>query len=276
MLELLCPLCQTPLTTLSPTWHCQRGHTFDVAREGYVNLLPVQHRRSLHPGDDDAALQARRRFLDGGHYEPLRLALQDMVASCQGANWLDVGCGEGYYTATLHAEGRQIYGIDIAKTAVRMAAKRHPNIHWLVASAARLPCAAQTLDAVCSLFAPIAQAELCRVLKSGAYLIHATPAEQHLQQLRAALFAEVHPHQPQRHLQALQKGFHLEHTLCVEAELDLHADALADLITMTPYAWAASAERRAELLARARLRTQMQVQLSLLRRLETDATPRSN
>lgn len=98
-----CPLCHAPLTRAEKTFICPQGHQFDRAKEGYVNLLPVQHKRSRDPGDSAEMMQARRAFLDAGHYQPLRDAVVALLRQylTEGASaMLDIGCGEGYYTAT--------------------------------------------------------------------------------------------------------------------------------------------------------------------------------
>ncbi len=266
MPSLICPLCHTPLLQERPSWHCQNGHSFDVARESYVNLLPVQHRRSLHPGDEDQALQARRRWLDAGHYAALRTAVIEMMRDTQATSWVDIGCCEGYYTAAMGTLCPDLSGVDIAKTAVRMAAKRYPGITWLVASAARLPWPDASLQGASSLFAPLPEAELRRILRPGAYLIHAAANDRHLYELRSALFDEVRAHEPQRHLTPLLDDFDIEQSLHIEAELTLTPHDLQDLIAMTPYAWAATPERLQALRTCPGLTTRMSVQLSRLRR----------
>ena len=117
------------LESTSPTsksYRCEAGHCFDIAREGYVNLLPVQQKKSLSPGDTIESLQARRRFLDGGFYQPLRDALTEVITPCQ--TLIDLGCGEGYYTAALNDVACEVIALDIAKPAIRMAAKTYPAL----------------------------------------------------------------------------------------------------------------------------------------------------
>ncbi len=96
-----CPLCHQPLTQANNSFVCPGRHQFDVAKEGYVNLLPVQHKRSRDPGDSAEMMQARRAFLDAGHYQPLRDAIVNVLkekSNSEDAAILDIGCGEGYYT----------------------------------------------------------------------------------------------------------------------------------------------------------------------------------
>ena len=97
-MSLICPICQTPLEPNGSGLACENRHSFDRARQGYYNLLPVQHKNSRDPGDNAAMVEARRRFLEGGHYAPLAARLAALAAEYQPARWLDIGCGEGYYT----------------------------------------------------------------------------------------------------------------------------------------------------------------------------------
>ena len=90
-MRLICPICQAPLQILDNGVACPASHRFDRARQGYLNLLPVQHKNSRDPGDNAAMVEARRRFLDGGYYAPLAKRLAELAASYNPARWLDVG-----------------------------------------------------------------------------------------------------------------------------------------------------------------------------------------
>jgi 23S rRNA (guanine745-N1)-methyltransferase len=261
---LRCPICAGPFTVDPRSWRCTSGHAFDLGREGYANLLPVQHKHSREPGDTAQSLAARRAFLDAGHYAPLRDALASMVARSH--HLLDIGCGEGYYTAALAPLAGAVIGIDIAKPAVRMAARRHPGPTWIVGSGARLPIADASIDTVCTLFTPLHPAETVRVLGLDGDVIVATPAEAHLQALRAALFERVEPHVPEKFREAFAPEL-----MCVEQReirypLALSAAALAQLLDMTPYAWKARPERRAALQATDGLETEAAFMLMRFRR----------
>ena len=91
-MTLLCPICGGPIEAGERSWRCAEGHCFDVARQGYVNLLPVQQKHSLHPGDTPAQVHARRRFLSAGFYAPIAEAVCALLGPA--ARVLDVGCGE--------------------------------------------------------------------------------------------------------------------------------------------------------------------------------------
>ncbi len=105
--QLICPLDKQPLQLNERTWCCDNGHSFDIAKQGYVNLLPVQNKRSKDPGDSKAMVQARREYLNKGYYQPLAQALADTVLAMGSQALLDAGCGEGYYLRYLVEQAEQ-------------------------------------------------------------------------------------------------------------------------------------------------------------------------
>lgn len=283
-----CPLCHSPIQPAPDTWRCdgslnpkQTVHTFDVARQGYVNLLPVQQKKSKAPGDSQASIEARKRFLNAGHYQPLQaLVGQQMQALLakqlkdeQGKapiNWLDIGCGEGYYTqAMAELESGLIDNLiaaDISKPALVELAKvgkaagrlwyqqdkatsaRATIIYPLVTSAANLPLNAHSMTGISSIFSPILPSAFAEVLVDDGYLIIAKPDAGHLASMREALFDDVREHDSDKFLQELSSEFTLLHTHRVSHELALSANDLKDLMTMTPYAYRAKSEKRQALL----------------------------
>lgn len=197
----ICPLCQLPLIENRHGQACQNGHQFDRAREGYINLLPVQQKKSLDPGDNPTMIQARREFLTAGHYQPLSDALNQRMLQLPlppNAAVLDLGCGEGYYSArlqqALEQQSSQHFGIDISKAAIKAAAKRYPSIHFAVASSYALPFPDQSVDAIFRIYAPSKSAELTRICKAAGYLLTITPAPHHLFELKQRIYAEVRLH----------------------------------------------------------------------------------
>jgi len=249
---LTCPLCLQPLTAADTGLGCPASHRFDRARQGYFNLLPVQFKRSRDPGDNPDMVAARRRFLDGGAYRALLGRLVDLALARSPASWLDIGCGEGYYTAGLadalpEADG---YALDISRDAVKRACRRAPRITWLVASMARIPLADRSLDLVVSVFSPLAWREAARVLAPGGRLVRLGPAQAHLLELRAALYDEVRDYSDDKHLVDVPEGMRLVHAETSSLALELQArEDRADLLAMTPHGWRASAERRAAVIA---------------------------
>lgn len=248
------------------SWRCVQGHSFDVAREGYVNLLPVQHKHSRDPGDDAQMVGARREFLQAGHYQPLRDAVLEVLAPLQAQQLLDIGCGEGYYTDALTRVASDVVGLDIAKPAIRLAAKRFPGVCWLVGSGALLPMADASVDLVCNLFTQLHVAEMQRVLRPQGQVLVVTPAPEHLWRVREALFDEVRPHVPEKFLAGFEGAFELCAQHRVEFPLRLDQPDLRRLLQMTPYVWRARPERRTALEASTSFETAAAFSLLLLRK----------
>lgn len=266
---IICPLCQHALTLDEKRWFCVNLHSFDVAKEGYVNLLPVQYKKSRSPGDTAEAVQARRAFLQAGYYQPLRDTIQRILEPLKAQTILDVGCGEGYYTSAMSDVAAKVVGLDIAKPAVQIAAKRYSSMTWLVASGAKLPFSDQSLDVVTSFFSPLPLEEMARVLKSSGYVLMVTPATDHLFSVREALFGTVQAHTPEKFISHLETAFTLVDQQTVSYSLQLDHAGLSNLIAMTPYAWKARAENRALLEAKEQFSTQASFQIYLFKKLNT-------
>jgi 23S rRNA (guanine745-N1)-methyltransferase len=198
MVTLLCPVrgCGEPLARGDRAFTCPRGHTFDLARSGYCNLLQPQDRRSKEPGDSKEAVLARRRFLDAGHGGLLLGALREIVQTVSivpdRLTVLDLGCGEGFYLGTLAGERPiEAYGLDISTAAIDLAARRYPAVSWLVANADRtLPFAEASFDLVLSLTARRNAPEFRRVVRPEGRLIVAVPGEDDLIEAREAVLGE--------------------------------------------------------------------------------------
>ncbi|PKA31595.1 23S rRNA (guanine(745)-N(1))-methyltransferase [Cedecea lapagei] len=241
-----CPLCHALLTHDENSYTCPQGHRFDKAKEGYVNLLPVQHKRSRDPGDSAEMMQARRAFLDAGHYQPLRDAVAEWLATMLEQNAtsvLDIGCGEGYYTAAFaqvaSEKGAQTVGLDVSKSAIRAAAKRYPQVTFCVASSHRLPFDDASKDAIIRIYAPCKAEELARVVKPGGWVITVTPGPKHLMEMKGLIYDEVRLHAP--HSEQLS-GFTLRHEQSLGYEMSLTGEEAVALLQMTPFAWRAKPE----------------------------------
>lgn len=239
----LCPLCQSTLRLDQRSYVCEQRHQYDVAKEGYVNLLPVQHKRSKDPGDNKEMMQARRQFLETGYYHPLRQAIADELLSYPIHSLLDIGCGEGYYTDYFRHTLSQadsdisVHGLDISKIAIRYAAKAYQNSHFCVASSQRLPFADSSLDAIVRIYAPCKEEELTRVLSTNGVIVTVTPAARHLFQLKSLIYqtVQLHDEAPE-----VIDGFSLinEHTL--HYTMNLSGTDAFSLLQMTPFAWRAT------------------------------------
>ena len=238
-----CPLCEGPLSEDPAGLRCPRGHCFDRAREGYVNLLPVGQKHSKAPGDDKAMAAARRAFLDGGWYAPLRQALKALAVELTGPApaVLDAGCGEGYYTQgvgeALLAAGKtpRMAGVDISKFSVRLAARRYPGLELAVASVYHLPVADRSVDLLLNVFSPLAIDEFRRVLRPGGHYLYVVPAARHLWEMKEVLYDRPYPNEER---ETPYEGFAYRRIVPVDGTVHLpDQETIQALFGMTPYAW---------------------------------------
>ncbi|MDB1123378.1 23S rRNA (guanine(745)-N(1))-methyltransferase [Vibrio algarum] len=241
-----CPLCSEKLNLEQRFYRCANNHQFDIAKEGYVNLIPANKKRSKNPGDNSEMMQARRRFLNNGHYAKLQ---QKITQICKekliDTNYqiLDIGCGEGYYTNELESQitksghSTNVYGLDISKVAIRYAAKKYPLCHFSVASSQNLPFVDQSLNLILRIYAPCNIEEMNRCIADNGVVVTVTPAARHLYQLRALIYDEVRLHE-----EAPENidGFNLEHEEKLSYQLNLDNSDSFDLLQMTPFAWKAT------------------------------------
>lgn len=241
-MELLCPICAARLTQQDQALTCPQRHSFDIARQGYVNLLTVQHKHSLNPGDTREQVAARRSFLDGGFYAPLAEQLCRMAQdhSCSGPI-LDVGCGEGYYSARLaDALKAELTGLDISKEAVRCAAGRYKNAWWLCATAARLPIEAASVGLITSLFALTVPEEFLRVLRPEGAFLQVLAAPDHLLGLKSIIYPTVVPKEKDSVPQI--PGFRLEESRPLRFTFTVEGEQVHHLLCMTPHVYRISRE----------------------------------
>ena len=184
--------CRTPLTRDHRSYVCANGHTYDIARSGYVNLLQPQDKRSRTPGDTPEAVSARRRFLDAGHTDPLVRTIVNALPLRANDTLLDAGCGEGHHLAAFRrAYGIEAHGVDISVPAIDLAARRYRDCAWVVANADRfLPYEDHSFRAVTSITARLHPAEFHRVLAKDGTLLAVIPGADDLIELREAILGD--------------------------------------------------------------------------------------
>lgn len=248
----ICPICKSRLFELDTTLKCLSSHSFDKAKQGYVNLLMKNSSGKRH-GDDRLMVLSRRSFLNKGYYSPLRDAVKETVGA--GHLVLDSGCGEGYYTSAL-SENNTVIGIDISKDALKLAARTCGTSHFAVASVSEIPLPDRSVDTVVCIFAPEVQSEFSRVLSANGRLITVTPMENHLSELKAAVYDTPYLNPPP---ETTKEGFTLisKKEVKYDITLDCNEDILS-LFKMTPYYYKTSEKDQNKLLTLDTLTTRLE------------------
>ncbi len=258
---LTCPVCHSHFTEVGNTLKCDKGHTFDIAKEGYINLLTKKLSDSV--GDTKEMLLARRNFLDRGYYQPLSDTInkliydflrteEDSENGLPYINILDAGCGEGYYLGRLqHYLDQQLpaaqcnsIGLDISKDAMRMAAKRYKDAHFVVANLKeRLVFASDSLHILLNIFAPRNIDEFARVVTPGGIAIVVIPGPQHLRQLRSTLqLLNIEENKQQHVIDQFAPYFELLTSSSLIYEVQLSNQGIMQAVMMTPNYWHLSDE----------------------------------
>lgn len=276
-MQLTCPVCNAPLTQREKNLRCEANHSFDAARQGYWNLLLAHKKRSKDPGDNPEMVQARRQFLDMCHYQQLsdeinRIALTN-IEDTSSANILDMGCGEGYYTARLQQQliaagiEFQLTGLDISKHAVKAACSRTKDIQWLVASGANTPVPDSSLDLQLVLFSRLMPEALAKPLKESGTLLVAWPGDAHLIELRRLIYKEIR-HSQFNPAQTLADFFQHVQTETVRYTFELHSpEEIATLLAMTPHGQRLKKEAQAQICEQQNLQLTLDVNLGTFKRL---------
>lgn len=246
------------------TYACPSAHNFDIAREGYVNLLPP-HRRPRESGDSAEMMRSRRAFLETGAYEPLGHALAE--ATNGAGTVLDVGCGEGWFTSRLG--GARVAGVDISRPGIRLASRRDRRSEYAVASAYALPIPDGSLDALVSNFGPVEAAEFHRVVRPGGVVVAAHPGARHLHALRALVYDRPEEHEVKEPLRHAPGLFEREESRSVTHPFTV--DDVADLLAMTPYVWHLDDAAKRRLDDPGSLTTELDVRVTVYRRRSTSS-----
>lgn len=241
--HLLCPLDDSPLSRQERTLKCVHGHSFDMAKSGYINLLPVQNKHSKDPGDSKEMVLSRKAFLGQGHYDPIIAAIlssmPSVLAQQQPLDVFDAGCGEGHYLRLMveclqQQQTVDATGLDISKWAIAEASKQAKNIDWIVGSNAHIPITAQRFDWVmCAFGFPVFE-EFARILKESGWLLLVESGADHLIELRQVLYPEIKPFRPT--YQEGIDGFVLRHQTAHKFNFTLSDQAsIRQLLSMTPH-----------------------------------------
>ena len=265
-MNLLCPICGENLNFQDRRYVCPKNHSFDIARQGYVNLLTVEQKHSRCPGDTRLQVLSRREFLDGGFYAPIAETLiqtaRDLGIS---GTVLDVGCGEGYYCVKLsQALGLSLTGVDISKEAVRFAAGKYKGHQWLCATAAHIPVEDASADLITSLFALTMPEEFHRIVKPGGYLFQVLAAQDHLLGLKSIIYDQLNfkekdtiPEVP---------GFERVTSIPIRFSFTVEGSQVQNLLSMTPHVFRIGKEGAQRLAQTQRLTDTASCMLNVYRR----------
>jgi len=268
-----CPLCTAPLERVEGVYACPNRHRYDVAREGYVHLLPANRLHSKAPGDDKAMAAARARFLSGEHYTHLKDTLADLALKDTPDHpaVLDSGCGEGYYTAAVHAamreagKGPRTAGVDLSKPSLKHAAKREREAEFAVASVYHLPVADGSVDLLLNCFSPLAIDEFRRVLRPGGVLLYVVPGPRHLWEMKKVLYDRPYENPEEA---VAYEGFEYLEIRSPERVMILNSQEVMDLFSMTPYAWKTPKAGVERLAALEELKVHAQFRVHVFRKTE--------
>lgn len=244
-----CPLDGLPLQEADGGLKCSANHRYDRARQGYVNLLAVQSKRSRSPGDSAEMIAARQRFLDAGCYAPLANRLVDLLPSylSQQAIVADAGCGDGYYLQQLQqrlSAAPSMLGWDISRDAIKASCRRSRHINWAVATSVAPPLLSGSCDLLLSIFGFQHFESFAKIIKHAGLLLLVEAGPGHLLELRERIYDEVRTRQSQSVGRAREYGFEPVHSESLTFQLPaLGPELLQDLLVMTPHLYRASRER---------------------------------
>ena len=248
----ICPVCRSGLSKNEKTYTCDNGHSFDIAKSGYVNLLMLSGKGKQH-GDDREMIRARSDFLNRGFYDKLSLE----ICKCAGRHCdenvfvIDAGCGECKYTADvcdyLEMLGKQctVSGIDISKDALSAAKQRSKKLHLAVASSSAMPVGDAVSDILINIFSPFCGEEFRRVLKSGGVVIRAYPLARHLWELKELIYDTPYEN-PEPDM--TEQGFEIIERISVKYKMELSSNSdVKSLFKMTPYYYRTGEDDKAKL-----------------------------
>lgn len=243
---LICPVCGKPLKKTEKSFICEKGHVFDIAKEGYVNLLTGNRAGG---GDNPEMVAARRNFLGEDYYKCLREALRPLVFGTV----LDACCGEGYFTQAIAESADNAFAFDLSKDAVKRAAKKIKNATFFVGNIANIPVADASIDVLTHIFAPMHE-ECARVLKEDGLLLQVVPGKRHLWQMKQALYEKPYENDNSSNLPPC---FRITEEIRVTDIITVSHERLGDLLKMTPYGYKTSEAATKKFLELPQLKTEI-------------------
>lgn len=237
---IICPNCKSILQKLDKTVRCNNGHSFDVSKDGYINLLLPHQKKKLNPGDNKIMMNAREAFLSTGHYDFLIDRINNSIASLKlndvPLHLLDIGCGTGYYTRKIFKSiPIEKIGLDISKQGITKASKKDKEATYIVGSAFDIPIQSGSVDIAMSIFSPIQIQEILRVLKKDGIFIKVIPILDHMKEVADLVYDNVTPHQSSIVDDLKKRDFKILQNHDITKTITLIALELQNFIKMTPY-----------------------------------------
>jgi 23S rRNA (guanine745-N1)-methyltransferase len=225
---LACPVCGEPFTPANKSLVCPKSHNFDIARQGYVNLL---RRKPDTLYENRALFAARRAVYEAGFFDPL---LEVLAAMLPGGALLDAGCGEGSLLNRLCGAERAGVGMDIARPAVQLAAAAFPHLAWCVADLCAPPLQSGAVGAVLNVLTPANYTAFARVLQPGGALLKVIPGADHLREIRALAGKAERVQEAGQVLRGFDRHFIRTTTQPLRYEIRCDAALAAEVYAMTP------------------------------------------
>ena len=247
-----CPVCSAGMELVdSSQLICMENHSFDLSKQGYVNLAQQAHVTKY----DQALFEARKTVIDSGFFNPLLDYVTELISVQVRGEVdpviVDAGCGEGSHLSAILSNLKEDVtgvGIDLSKEGIIAAAKDHPGNVWAVADLANCPFQDAGFDVVLNVLSPANYAQFTRLLKPNGLFIKVVPESGYLKELRDVFYEETDRQSDADPVARIKENFDTVKTQRITYDFPLDSKLLATLIRMTPLTWGASDEKIAEAL----------------------------
>lgn len=264
--DYLCPVCGKELFLKEKSYVCENQHLFDVSKSGYVNLLPVNKKNSVQPGDNKDMIKARVDIMEKNYYKCLADKIISLISHYNPLFALDAGCGMGYIADRIkkYFPSCSVLGTDISKFAVMYASRKYKNIPFAVASSNALPIKNHSLDVIICAFAPVFSEEFARTLKKDGILVRVSPGAEHLMDLKKHLYDTPLPNLPDSEE---FEGFSLIKEDKAVSIFTAEGNEIISLVQMTPYYYHADRDLIEKINALSVLQTKLEFDIRMFKKL---------
>ena len=230
-MNILCPICHQELKKIEKTFICNNRHSFDIARQGYLNLNTAKS----NSGDSKEMNIARDKFLNTNAYKFLKDEIIKTISNIKPDSLLDLGCGTGYYTKDFPSNNK--IGIDLSKSTLKIASSKDKETLYILTTIFDLPFSNNSIDLITNLFVPLSKKEISRVLKDNGYLVYVRPNINHLLELKEVLYEEIKLNEIE---EINIEGLKLIKEYSINNFVNLNNEDLLNLFAMTPYFYKSS------------------------------------